>query len=74
MEVCVHTKNYMYLPRFWFHLILYFSHALFPVGSEFCVSQEASRSISLFFVFMPAAQNDIAAPMELDDVMRLVWI
>ncbi|ONM26750.1 hypothetical protein ZEAMMB73_Zm00001d007405 [Zea mays] len=43
-------------------------------GSEFCASQEAFRSISLFFEFMRAAQDNITALMELDGVIRLDWI
>lgn len=43
-------------------------------GSEFCASQEAFRSISLFFEFMRAAQDNITTLMELDDVIGLDWI
>jgi hypothetical protein len=64
----------MHLPCFWFHLILYFFTRYIVGGSEFCASQEASRSISLFFVFMLAAQDGTIALMELDDVIRLDWV
>jgi hypothetical protein len=73
-KVCIHTKNYMYLPCFWFHLILYFFTRYIVGGLEFCASQEASRSIPLFFVFMPATQDGTIALMELDDVIRLDWV
>jgi hypothetical protein len=61
-------------PVFSFILFYIFSHALFPGGSEFYASQEAFRSISLFFEFMRAAQDNIIALMELDGVIRLDWI
>ena len=66
-------KNYMHLPCFWFHLI--FSFTCFIVGgTEFCVSQEASRLTSLFLVFMPIAQDNTATPMELEDFISFDWI
>ncbi|PWZ53152.1 Sorting nexin 1 [Zea mays] len=49
-------------------------HEFAKGGSEFCASQEAFRSISLFFEFMRAAQDNIIALMELDGVIRLDWI
>jgi hypothetical protein len=56
-------------------LILSFTHFI-AGGSEFCVSQEASRLTSLFLVFMPTAQDNTATPMELKDFIRLdsIWM
>ena len=73
-EVCSHKELHAFTPFLVSSYSIFFSHDLFPGGSEFCASQEAFRSISLFFEFMRAAQDNITALMELDGVIRLDWI
>jgi hypothetical protein len=72
--VCSHKELHAFTPFLVSSYSIFFSHDLFPGGSEFCASQEAFRSISLFFEFMRAAQDNITALMELDGVIRLDWI